>query len=74
MTGLHLPQFPVITRWGTWIRCYKYLPDVIHILEEGMEEEEEHWKKLISVGDSLDEFAKYKFEEQSRCEILCNFD
>ena len=21
VTGLHLPQFPVITRWGTWIRC-----------------------------------------------------
>jgi hypothetical protein len=42
VTGLHLPQFPVITRWGTWIRCYKYLPDVIQILEkEGMEEGEQ---------------------------------
>ena len=25
VTGLHLPQFPVITRWGTWIRCTVFL-------------------------------------------------
>ena len=23
--GLHLPQFSVITRWGTWIRCTVFL-------------------------------------------------
>jgi len=41
VTGLHLPQFHVITRWGTWIKCYKYLPDVIQSLqEEGIEEEQ----------------------------------
>jgi hypothetical protein len=35
VTELHLPQFRVITRWVIWIRCYKYLPDVIQSLEEG---------------------------------------
>ena len=24
-TGFHLPQFPVIRRWGTWIRCAVFL-------------------------------------------------
>jgi len=24
VTGLHLPQFSVITRWGTWIRCENF--------------------------------------------------
>ena len=51
VTGLQIPQFPVITRWGTWIRCYKDLPDVIQSLEEEGMEEEEQWKKLMSVGE-----------------------
>ena len=25
VTGLHFPQFSVITRWGTWIRCAVFL-------------------------------------------------
>ena len=25
VTELHLPQFPVIARWGTWIRCTVFL-------------------------------------------------
>lgn len=109
VTGVHLPPFPVITRWGTWIRCavflcenfdkikcfiraldstdaaainqaqqllnnedfelelfavhgYKYLPDVIQSLEEEGMEKEEQWKKLMSVRNKLDGFAKVKFE------------
>ena len=41
---------------------YKYLPDVIQSLEEEDMEKREHWKKLMSVRDSLDGFAKDKFE------------
>ena len=77
VTGLHLPQFPAITTWGTWIRCYKHLPDVIQGLEEeGMEEEEEEeqWKKLMNVGDGLDGFAKDKFELNCKnVKTFCNF-
>ena len=40
---------------------YKYLPDVIQSSEEDMKKKEQ-WKKLMSVRDSLDGFAKYKFE------------
>jgi hypothetical protein len=25
VTGLYIPQSPVITRWGTWIRCAVFL-------------------------------------------------
>ena len=75
VTGLHFPQFSVITRWGTWIRCYKYLPDVIQSLEEeGMEEEEEVdecWRQPCWICQRK---IQIKFEEQSRCENLCNFD
>jgi hypothetical protein len=41
---------------------YKYLPDVIQSLEKGDMEKKEQWKKLMSVRDSLDGFAKDKFE------------
>ena len=41
---------------------YKYLPDVIQSLEEEDMKKKEQWKKLMSVRDSLDEFAKDKFE------------
>jgi hypothetical protein len=40
----------------------KYWSDVIQSLEEEGMEEEEQWKKLMSVGDSLDGFDKDKFE------------
>ena len=40
---------------------YKYLPDVIQSLEEEMKKKEQ-WKKLMSVRNSLDRFAKDKFE------------
>ena len=41
---------------------YKYLPDVIQSLEEEDMKKKEQWKKLMSVRDSLDGFAKEKFE------------
>ena len=41
---------------------YKYLPDVIQSLEEEDMEKKEQWNNLISVRDSLDGFAKDKFE------------
>ena len=41
---------------------YKYLPDVIQRLEEEDMKKKEQWKKLMSVRDSLDGFAKDKFE------------
>ena len=40
---------------------YKYLPDVIQSMEEDMKKKEQ-WKKLMSVRDSLDGFAKDKFK------------
>ena len=40
----------------------KYLPDVIQSLEEESMEREEQWKKLMSVRDRLDGFAKDKFK------------
>ena len=40
---------------------YKYLPDVIQSLEEDDMKKKEQWKKM-SVRDSLDGFAKDKFE------------
>ena len=41
---------------------YKYLPDAIQSLEEEDMKEKEQWKKSMSVRDSLDGFAKDKFE------------
>ena len=41
---------------------YEYLPDVIQSLEEEDMKKKEQWKKLMSVRDSLDGFAKDKFE------------
>ena len=41
---------------------YKYLPDVIQSLEEEDIEKKEQWKKLMGVRNSLDGFAKDKFE------------
>ncbi|KAJ4426955.1 hypothetical protein ANN_26754 [Periplaneta americana] len=41
---------------------YKYLPDVIQSLEEEGMKKIELWKKLMSVRDNLDGFAKVKFE------------
>ena len=38
------------------------MPDVIQSLEEEGMEEEEQWKRLMSVGGSLDGFAKDKFK------------
>jgi hypothetical protein len=44
------------------VHGYNYLPDVIQSLEEEDMEKREQWKKLMSVRDSLDGFAKEKFE------------
>ena len=41
---------------------YKYLPDVIQSFEEEDLKKKEQWMKSMSVGDSLDGFAKDKFE------------
>ena len=43
------------------VHGYKCSPDVIQSLEKSMEKEEQ-WKKLISVRDNLDGFAKVKFK------------
>ena len=44
------------------MRGYKYLPDVVQSLEEEDLKNKEQWKKSMSVRDSLDRFAKDKFE------------
>ena len=44
------------------MRGYKYLPEVIQSLEEEGLKKKEQWKKSMSVRDSLDGFAKDKFE------------
>ena len=45
---------------SAWL--HTYLPDVIQSLEEEDMKNKEQWKKLMSVRDSLDGFAKDKFE------------
>ena len=40
------------------VHGYKYLPELIQSLEEECMEKEEQWKKLMSVSDRLDGFAK----------------
>ena len=57
------------------VHGYKYLPDVIQNLEEEDMKKKEQWKKLKSVGDSLDGFAKDKLElNLKKNPVLCNFD
>ena len=52
---------------------YKYLPDVIQSLEQE-DTKKEQWKKLMSVRDNLDGFAKDKFElNLKKNTVLCNF-
>ena len=53
---------------------YKYLPNMIQSLEE-QDKKKEQWKKLMSVRDSLDGFAKDKFElNLKKNPVFCNFD
>jgi hypothetical protein len=57
------------------VHGYKYLPDVIQSLEEEDMKKKVQWKKLMSVRESLDGFAKDKFEfNLKKIPVLCNFD
>ena len=54
-------RYPETTKTCS-VHGYKYLPDVIQSLEEEDMKKKEEWKKLMSVRDSLDGFAKEKSE------------
>ena len=54
-------RYPETTKVDS-VHDYKYLPDMNQHLEEEDMEKKEQWKKLMSVRDSLDGFAKDKFE------------